>query len=86
MFQQRNKFQIITIISLCLAVFSVGLFIFKSSVVYLFLSCYLLIISIISDSLLLHVTFQKHESIKQLLRGITLLLAVTFLLFYLLRR
>lgn len=82
MFQQRNKYLLITLISLGLAILCFGLFVVKSLVFYLFLSCYLLIVSILSDALLLHITFHKHESIKQFLRGLTLLLVVTFLLLH----
>lgn len=85
MLQHHKKLHFITIISLCLTVGFIGLFIFRTSVFYLFVSCYLAIISIVSDALLLHVTFRKHESLKQLLRGITLFVAVTFILLYVLR-
>lgn len=85
MYHQREKYHIITITSLALAIIFTFIALFKSVYFFLFLALYLLITSVMSDAIFLYFTFQKYHSLKQFVRGITLLLIVTFLLLRLLR-
>jgi len=85
MHHQREKYHLLTMISLALAIIFTIVSFFKSSLFFFFFSLYLLVVSLISDALFLYLTFQSFQSIKQLIRGITLFLITTFLLLYLLR-
>lgn len=85
MHSQREKYHLLTFISLGLAVIFTFISIIKTMLVLIFFSFALLAISIISDALFLYLTYQKVQSIKQFVRGVTLFLLIAMLLFYVLR-
>jgi len=79
MHHQREKYNLVSIISLALAILIGTISLIKASYFFIIFSFYLLAISIISDALLLNMSFRKTEALKQLARGIMLFIFVTFL-------
>lgn len=85
MYAQRNNLKLITIISLVFSIICVVTAIFKYTLFFLIIASYLIIASIITDGLLLQLTFQSQNSLLQLGRGLILFLIMTFLIILLLR-
>jgi len=81
MLHQRDKYNLISIASLGLAIL-IGIFAMFSSRFYLIIfSFYLIAASIMSDGLFLNMTFRKAEGLMQFMRGIMLFVLVTYIAF-----
>lgn len=81
MHRQREKYNQISIVSLLLAFF-IGLFaVIKSFYLFILFSLFLLFISLLSDAMLLHISFRKIDGVKQFARGFILFVLFIFLLF-----
>lgn len=85
MYVQRNNLKRITIISLGVAIICFVAAILKHSLIFLLIASYLMVISLIADGLLLHLTFHKQSGILQIGRGIMFFLIITLLMIQLLR-
>ena len=81
MYQRREKLQQISMISLILAILLTLLGLFKSFLFCLYLSCYMVSISICADGLFLQFSHFKQASLRLLVVGITLFIATTYLFF-----
>jgi len=79
MHHQREKYYLGSLLSLGIAILVGSVAIFKSSYFFMIFCFYLLAISIISDALLLNMMFRKPEGLMQLIRGVVLIILVTFL-------
>ena len=82
MLRQQEKFKLLTFITLGLAILFMFIVLFTFNVFLLFLACYLLACSILSDAMCLYLSYQTVQSLKQWVRGFTLLCLITLLLFY----
>ncbi len=79
MYQQRERYNIVSVITLGLAILIGFIAILKLSFLLVLFSILLIAISIICDALLLNISFQKFEGLKQLARGVILIFLIIFL-------
>ncbi len=85
MHHERDKYNLMSIGSLGLALI-IGLFaMIKSFLLLIIISFYLIAVSLICEALLLNISFRQLEGIKQLARALVLIILITYLLFFVLR-
>ena len=79
MYHQREKYNLISITTLGLSILFGSIAIFKHYYLFVLFSILLIAVSIISDALLLNMSFHKFEGLKQLVRGVMLVLLIIYL-------
>jgi len=85
MHHQREKYMLVSFISLGLAIIIGIIAILKSHYFFILFSFSLLAISLISDALFLNSSFRQMEGLKQFIRGAMLFILITYLLLYFLK-
>ncbi|MEI3604263.1 hypothetical protein SPD48_01045 [Pseudogracilibacillus sp. SE30717A] len=83
---ERDKYNLLSIGSLGLAILIGFIAMIKSTFLLIIVSFYMIAASLICEALLLNISFRQIEGLKQLARAIVLIIFVTYLLFTTMRK